>query len=178
MKKALYALTILYFLSNFFCLGFIQAQTLPPSFVKGWYHILNGNKTLEVVADGENYSVQLAKKSNSSKQLWKLVYIGDDNSSYAYYHITNQWLGEKKTLTVFETSEGILLRMVDTYEQDKNYNQTWVIMYADEKLRGKAGYLLLCITPMSHLTYKKGKFSLEFQDPPQPNQIWRFSLVK
>lgn len=177
MKKILYALTIIYFLSNFFCLGFVQAQTLLPSFGKGWYHILNGNKALEVVADGENYSVQLAKKSNSSKQLWKLTLIGGDN--YAkYYHLTNQWLGEKKTLTAYERPEGLLLRMVDIYEPKNNIDQTWVIMYADEKLRVKGGYLLLCITPMSHLTYKKGRFSLEFQDPPQPNQIWRFSLVK
>lgn len=90
-----------------------------------------------------------------------------------YYRLTNQSLGDKKALTVLETGAGILLRINTVYEKS-SVSQTWVIMYADDEMQATGGYTLVCITPMSYLTYKRGKFILDYHEKTQPNQIWRF----
>lgn len=154
----------------------LEAQTPKPSFDEGWYRILNGRKALEVVPKHNEYVVRLAKKNKSSKQYWKLTRLNEDQY-VVYYRLTNQSLGDKKALTIFETDEGILLCMnpIDGKDSVKTVtSQSLVIMYVNNKIQKKGEYIILCMTPMSYLTYERGRFILDYHEKTQPNQIWKF----
>ncbi|HRH40477.1 MAG TPA: hypothetical protein PKY82_02445 [Pyrinomonadaceae bacterium] len=102
-------LQISFFLFLFLFSQSVSAQT----FDNGYYRLTTQwqgeGKSLDVINDGENNKLQLAKTNNVTGQFWKITPIGN-----GYYRLTTQWLGENKSLDVINDGVNNKLQLAAT----------------------------------------------------------------
>ena len=77
---------------------FQKWRITPTSNNKDLYRFVNRglslNESLEVVDDSQDSSIGIAKSAQDIGQYWAITNVNDD-----YYRITNQWLGDSKSLS-------------------------------------------------------------------------------
>lgn len=114
--------------------GFQRWQIVPDPGAKSYYRFVNRGlgegKSLEVVDDNYDTSVNLARTAIDTGQLWAITQVKDD-----YYRITNQWLGDGKSLAHFKRSY-YFLRLRDANNDDR---QLWKKVPSGD---GKSFYLV------------------------------------
>jgi len=87
----------------------IYSQT----FGDGFYRLTTAwqgeGKSLDVVNDGVNDKIQLAKTSSASGQFWKITPVGR-----GFYRLTTKWLGEDRSLDVVNDGANNRLQLAKT----------------------------------------------------------------
>jgi hypothetical protein len=66
-------------------------------------------KSLDVVNDGKNNKVQLAKTDDVEGQYWKITPLGN-----GHYRLTTKWLGETRCLDVVNDGKNDKLELTDS----------------------------------------------------------------
>lgn len=82
-------------------------------------------KVLDVVNDGTNNQVALAKKGSFSGQFWKLTSLGD-----GYYRLTTKWRGDDWSLDV--VNDGKLNNRLQLAKSGDFSGQKWMITQEKE----------------------------------------------
>jgi hypothetical protein len=104
----------LIFCSLFFFLYGFSSKTYAQDLDTEFYYRLTtkwqgDEKSLDVVNDGKNNQLQLAKTGNYSGQCWKLTPLGE-----GYYRLTTQWQGDEKSLDVVNDGKNNKLQLAKT----------------------------------------------------------------
>lgn len=99
----------------------VQAQSIEP----GAYYRLSSQwqgegLSLDVINDGKNNQIQLARTGEYSGQLWKFTPMPG-----GFYRITSQWQGEGKSLDVVNDGKNNRLQLADTGDYS---GQFWKII--------------------------------------------------
>lgn len=114
--------------------AFQKWQITPDSANKNYYRFVNRgigeNMSLEVVDDNSDSSVAMAQSAKDVGQLWAITNVSGD-----YYRITNQWLGDTKSLS-YSKQYHYFLRVRDSNSED---GQLWKKIPAPS---GKGFYLV------------------------------------
>lgn len=114
--------------------AFQKWQITPDSANKSYYRFVNRgigeNMSLEVVDDNSDSSVAMAQSAKDVGQLWAITNVTGD-----YYRITNQWLGDTKSLS-YSKQYHYFLRVRDSNSDDA---QLWKKIPAPS---GKGFYLV------------------------------------
>lgn len=113
--------------------AFQKWQITPDASDKNLYRFVNRgigeNMSLEVVDDNSDSSVTMAQSAKDVGQLWAMTKVSGD-----YYRITNQWLGDTKSLS-YSKQYHYFLRIRDSNSDD---GQLWKKIPAPS---GKGFYL-------------------------------------
>lgn len=150
--------------------GFQRWQIVPDPSDKNFYRFVNrgigDGKSLEVVDDNYDTSVNLARTAIDTGQRWAITNVKDD-----YYRITNQWLGDGKSLAHFKRSY-YFLRLRDANTND---GQLWKKVPSGD---GKSFYLVnkqygdnWTLEAYSGGQYQD-KLELTAMNPLSPNTRW------
>lgn len=82
-------------------------------------------KSLDIINDGKNTKLQLAKTGNFTGQFWKIKYINN-----GFYRLTTAWQGEDKSLDVINDGKNTKLQLAKT----GNFSgQFWLIKKINSK---------------------------------------------
>ncbi len=154
------------------------------TFGKGFYRINNGSvegKSLDIINDGKNNKLQLAKSGKFTGQYWKISTV--KKNEMQFFRLTTQWLGETKALTIVEEGDKMTLKMADIMDinSDQASKQFWNIESANDQVQD--GVNLFTISneftgPMVPLTFENNKLELKFKEVSDATQIWEIVIIK
>ncbi|MBK6750314.1 MAG: RICIN domain-containing protein [Acidobacteria bacterium] len=106
------------------CLLLMAQGIYSQTFGEGYYRLttqwLGNGKSLDVVNDGTNNQLQIAKTAKVSGQAWKITPIGDTG----YFRLTTEWMGSGKSLDVVNDGKNNKLQLAAT---DDVTGQYWKI---------------------------------------------------